>query len=138
MTVAAIIPARFGSTRFPGKLLARRLFGLTLREVTPRLARELRLPMENGLMVVGIDAGGPADRIRLRLKDVIFQVDNYYVVDLESLGILLEDVKPDQRVRVGVARGTVAAWVHLRARRAPTTGPRATPKRRPGPGGEEI
>ena len=136
-TLAVAVPVQ-AKPRPDGKLLARRLFGLTLREVTPRLARELRLPMENGLMIVGIDAGGPADRIRLRLKDVVFQVDNYYVLDLESLGILLEDVKPDQRVRLGVARGTVAAWVHLRARRAPATGPRPKPKSRPGRGADEI
>ena len=101
-----------------GKLLAETLFGMTLRPVTPELARDLRLPVERGLLVVGIDAGGPADRIGLRLKDVIFQIGTDYVTDLEGLGMILEDVKANQAVRIGVARGNVAAWVTIRARAA--------------------
>lgn len=104
-----------------GKLLASNLFGLTFKAVTPQIARELRLPLEHGLMVVGIDVGSPAARIGLKLKDIVFQVGTAYVVDLESLGMLLEEATPGQAVRIGVARGNVATWVNLPAK-APTTG----------------
>lgn len=119
-----------------GNLLARRLFGMTLKEVTPESARELRLPLEHGLMVVGIDGGSPAELIGLRLKDVIFQVGTAYVVDVESLGVILEEALAGQAVRIGVARGNVATWVNIRAQSpqpetAPAT-PATAPKFRPG------
>ena len=120
-----------------GKALARGLLGMTLKEVTPASARELRLPLEHGLMVVGIDVGSPAERIGLRLKDVIFQVGTAYVADLDSLGMILEEVQAGQGMRIGVARGNVATWVTLRARKpagqTPKTQPqKAPPKTRPG------
>ncbi len=106
-----------------GKLLARRLFGLTFKAVTPQSARELRLPLEHGLMVVGIDVGSPAERVGLRLKDVVFQVGTAYVVDLESLGMILEEAGAGQAMRIGVARGNVATWVRLRAKAPPAKRP---------------
>ncbi len=106
-----------------GKLLARKLFGLTFKEVTPQMARELRLPLEHGLMVVGIDVGSPAERVGLRLKDVVFQVSTAYVVDLDSLGAILEEAGAGQNVRIGVARGNVATWVRIRTKAAPSTKP---------------
>jgi len=123
-----------------GNLLARKLFGMTLKEVTPESARELRLPMDHGLMVVGIDGASPAELIGLRLKDVVFQVGTAYVVDMESLGVILEEAAAGQAVRIGVARGNVATWVNIRAQSppagtapatphaAPTSEPRAAPK----------
>jgi serine protease Do len=118
-TVTTVVPVKV-KPRPDGKLLAQKLFGMTLRQITPRLARDLRLPLEKGLLVVGIDAGGPAHRIGLQLKDVIFQVDKFYVADLEALGILLEDFPSGETVRIGVARGSVAVWVRLRAREKPS------------------
>jgi len=111
---------------------------VTLREVTPELAKELRLPLEHGLMVVGVDVGSVAQRVGLRLKDVVFQVGNDYVVDVDGLGMILEDVLPGQPVRIGVARGNVATWVTLRAQKpTPATGPGTQPRKtmpKPPPG----
>jgi len=116
-----------------GNLLARRLFGMTLKEVTPESARELRLPLEHGLMVVGIDGSSPAQLIGLQLKDVVFQVGTAYVVDLESLGVILEEVAAGAAVRIGVARGNVATWVNIRAQSTPAGTPPTTPKTAPKP-----
>jgi len=114
-----------------GKFLAQRLFGMTLLEITPQRARSHRLPLEKGLVVVGIDAGSPADTIGLKLRDTIFQVGKFYVTDLESLGMVLQDLRPGQKVRLGVARGSVAVWVQIPARRSPATLPgRTNPRRR--------
>jgi S1-C subfamily serine protease len=99
------------------------------------LARQRRLPTDSGLVVVGIDQGGPAHRIGLRLLDVIFQADQYYVEDLDALGIILEDVRPGQTIRLGVARGSVAALVRIRARREPT---KARPRPETAEKGEAI
>jgi len=99
-----------------GKLLASKLFGMTLRQVTPLLARQLRLPVDRGLLVVALDKDGPAARLGVQLKDVLFQVDRFYVTDLDGLGLILEDFKAGQAVRIGIARRNIRAWVIIRAR----------------------
>jgi S1-C subfamily serine protease len=99
-----------------GKALGQRLFGMTLRPVTPRLARDLRLPVSRGLLVVGLDESGPAAEIGVQLKDVLFQVGAYYVAKLDELGVILEDVRPGDEVRIGIVRGWVRAWAPIRAR----------------------
>jgi S1-C subfamily serine protease len=106
-----------------GKRLAEALFGLTLREITPALARDLRLPVQRGLLVVGIEAGSPADRLGVKLKDVLFQVDRYYVTDLDALGLVLEETRAGDALRLGIARGNVQAWATIRARKPPAAAP---------------
>ncbi|HUU22818.1 MAG TPA: trypsin-like peptidase domain-containing protein [Phycisphaerae bacterium] len=101
-----------------GKVLAEQLFGMTLRPVTAELARSLRLRVDRGLLVVGIESGSPAERLGLKLKDVLFQVGRFYVKDLDALGITLEEVKPGDPVRIGIVRGNVQAWAAITARQA--------------------
>jgi len=115
-----------------GSALARGLLGLTLKEVTAESARELRLPLEHGLMVTGVDVGSPAQLIGVQLKDVIFQVGTDYVVDVDSLGMILEDVQPGQAVRLGVARGNVATWVNVKTRQKPAAPTPTPPRKAPG------
>ncbi|MDP6544081.1 MAG: trypsin-like peptidase domain-containing protein [Phycisphaerae bacterium] len=100
-----------------GKKLARKLFGLTLRKIDRELARELSLSASRGLVVVGIEAGSPAHKLGIDLKDIIFQVGRFYVTDFDTLGVVLEDVKPGDTVRIGGARGYVRYWTAIKAAR---------------------
>jgi len=104
-----------------GKDLARRLFGLTLREVDRKLAGELGLTTSRGLVVIGIEAGSPAHRLGIDLKDVLFQVGRFYVTDLDTLGAILEDVRPGADIRIGGVRGRVRYWATIRAARKSRT-----------------
>ncbi|HOD81887.1 MAG TPA: trypsin-like peptidase domain-containing protein [Phycisphaerae bacterium] len=104
-----------------GKELAHRWFGMTLREVTPELARDLRLTVDRGLLVVGLEADGPAHRLGLKLGDVLFQVGQFYTLDLETLGTVLEDVRAGQVARIGIVRHNVRAWANIQAQAAPQT-----------------
>ncbi|MDP7637810.1 MAG: PDZ domain-containing protein, partial [Phycisphaerae bacterium] len=78
------------------------------------LAANLRLGTDWGLVVVGIDEGSPADRLDIRLKDVLFQVERLYVKDLDELGMMLEDAKPGQTIRIGGVRGNLRYWATVR------------------------
>ena len=73
-------------------------------------------------MVDQVEPGGPADQIGLRRGDILFQVEQYYVSGLEDLGMVLEEVRPGQAVRIGIARGNLRAWVGLQARGAAGAG----------------
>jgi serine protease Do len=124
----AVTVAVKAKPRPDGERLARRLFGMSLRPVTPDLRSDHRLAVDRGLMVVGLEEGGPADRLGLRLKDVIFQVGRYYVADLDDLGTILEDLGWGESVMLGILRGSQAIWTPIRARRPPPATTRPAPR----------
>jgi len=113
-----------------GKDLARKLFGLTLRKVDRELVKELGLTSSRGLVVVGVDAGSPAHRLGIDLKDVLFQVGRFYVTDLDTLGVILEDLRPGDGIRIGGVRGHMRYWATIRAARPPRRSPPERTKRR--------
>ncbi len=124
-----------------GKALAERLLGLTLKPITPELAKDYRLPVDKGMVVVGIDAGSPAATVGLQLKDVLIQLDRFYVMSLEDLGTLLEDVKGDMVLRIGFIRGNIRVFTAIKTRNGEgkaTTQPAAPAPAKPNTAGGEI
>ena len=106
-----------------GAALARAKLGMTLQPVTPDLADRLKLPTERGLLVMELMAGGPAERLGIRVRDVIFQLGQGYITNLDDMGQILEDVPGGQAMRVGIIRGRVRAWGNIQ-----TAGGRAAPE----------
>ena len=98
-----------------GRALAEKLFGMTLRLLTPELAREQGLSIDRGLLVVGLEPNGSAQHLGIQLMDVVFQLDRFYVTELDDLGMVLEDVQPDDRIKIGILRGNITAWSQIRA-----------------------
>ena len=64
---------------------------------------------------MGLEAGSPAQRLGIALKDIIFQIERFYVTDFDTLGVILEDIKPGDTVRLGGARGYVRYWTAITA-----------------------
>ncbi|HUT62274.1 MAG TPA: trypsin-like peptidase domain-containing protein [Phycisphaerae bacterium] len=110
-----------------GRALGKTMLGVTLKPVTKQLAGDMGLPVERGLVVVGLDADGPAARIGVKLKDVLFQLGRMYVMDLDDLGMALEDVKGGQPVRIAIIRGRVRAWATIRTREQAASQPAKEP-----------
>ena len=106
-----------GKPRPDGGALAQQLFGLTLRTVTPALARRHRLARHSGLVVVAVEPGSPAVKLGIKPRDILFMAGRHYVKDLDDLGMLLEDISPGQGIRIGIARGHVRALVVIYARK---------------------
>ncbi|MFW6146156.1 MAG: trypsin-like peptidase domain-containing protein [Planctomycetota bacterium] len=112
-----------------GKALARRTMGVTLREVTPELARRYRLPLRRGLVVTEVDPDGAAAATGLQPRDVLFEIGRTRVATLDDVGLALEDLPPGAAIRIGVARGNVRAWTTLRTT-PPDDRPRTGGRRR--------
>ncbi|MCY2926665.1 MAG: trypsin-like peptidase domain-containing protein [Planctomycetota bacterium] len=105
-----------------GAALAKKMLGATVQSVTPELARTHRLPLTTGLLVTGLDAGGPAQQIGMQAGDILFEIDGLRVSGVDDAGRALEDAPAGKILRIGVARGNIRAWVNLQA------GAGATPK----------
>lgn len=83
-----------------GERLARELFGVLLVEVTPDVRRRFDLPAYAGLIVAEVERGSPAQSARLRSSDLILRVERVPVTSLQELGLVLEQVKPGERLRI--------------------------------------
>jgi S1-C subfamily serine protease len=97
-----------------GKALARAKLGLDLRAITPTLARDLSLPVRNGLLVTGVAKASPAARVGIRPGDVLFQVGGFTVADFDALMPVLDDLPDGAPTTVGILRGNTAVLIRLR------------------------
>lgn len=83
-----------------GKQLAARLLGVDLGEISDQLQRRHDLPEYARLIVTEVERGGPADRARMQVGDLILRLDRVPVRRLEEVGLALEHVLPGHRVTV--------------------------------------
>ncbi len=62
-------------------------WGFTVADLTPRMARNRRLPSHDGVLVTGVDVGRPAQTSKPPLKrgDVILAINGEQVIDLPAL-----------------------------------------------------
>jgi len=79
-------------------------FGLQVEPLAPDSAERLGLSFTEGLLVVDVASGGPADRAGLRRGDVIREVDRQAVYDTASLSRTLAAVPAGRSVLLWIYR----------------------------------
>ena len=111
-TVRRIVP----DLRDDGRV-TRPYLGVQTVELTPDLARQLGVGVEQGALVVGVEEGSPADRAGLRAAvdpatgaigaagDVIVRIDGRAVGDTADVSAALDRLRPGDRTRLDVVRG---------------------------------
>ena len=74
-------------------------FGLTLGDITPSIARQLRLPAPmDGAVVYGVEDGSPAGGAGLRRGDVVRRVNRHTIRSAADANQALQSIRPDQPV----------------------------------------
>ena len=88
-----------------GGQLALDLFGLDVEEMTARKAKRIGLSVKHGLVVViGVERRSPADRADIRPGDLLVYIGKYRTTNLDEVGAVLANVRPDDGVDLGVWR----------------------------------
>jgi len=82
-----------------------RRFGLTALEITPEMARELGLPGDEGVLVTGVVAGGPAESAGIRAGDVILEMAQSAVAGLDGFRAACDAAAGGKAVLFSVKRG---------------------------------
>lgn len=98
-----------------GVELARARLGVELQPMSPALARKLGIPEARGLVISKVLPGGPAAETGLEPTDVLIELGPYQTTSVDDLGLLLESIRPDSVVRVGVLRLARQGIFRLRA-----------------------
>ncbi|HUU85520.1 MAG TPA: trypsin-like peptidase domain-containing protein [Phycisphaerae bacterium] len=104
-----------------GAALAQAHFGLQMEDLNPETAARFGRRHVSGVLVVGVEPQSPADRGGLRPGDLLVQLGRHRIANLEQLGQLLEEVKPNDPAYVlwwrVDRRGGIEAWeTRLQAR----------------------
>jgi serine protease Do len=83
----------------------RKPLGITVQNVTPKIAKALGLEEPKGVVVAGVEPGSAAERAGIRRGDVILEVDHESIEDVEDLSRVLQGVKDRENILFLVRRG---------------------------------
>ena len=94
--------------------------GVEVQDLSPELAESLNLKhLQEGALIAGVLKGGPADLGGIRPGDVLLSVNGHPVKDSSSLLNLIAALKPDETVRLSVARKNQSLALQIRVGRRP-------------------
>jgi len=88
--------------------------GLTVQELTPEIARSLRVNESKGLVLTNVEEGSPADEAGLRRGDVIVEVNQKKVDNLRDYRAALGRVGSADSLLLLVRRGGNVLYVALK------------------------
>ncbi len=77
-----------------------------VQEVTPAVAAQQGLPVQNGMLIGGVVPGGPAGQAGLKAGDVIMRIDGYAIAKQEDFANAIAGLRPGQHVMVTVVGPT--------------------------------
>lgn len=89
--------------------------GMSTQEITPEVARQLRLGETGGVIVAQIEPGSVADEAGIRRGDIIREVNGQSIRKLNDYQAALSKVKKGGVIRLLVKRGERNLYITLRA-----------------------
>ena len=105
--------------------------GIQYQEINPDLAAEANLPVEKGLLVVGVMASTPAQKAGLQNGDIITAAAGRTTTEADDLRVTLRDRKPGDKFTLGVLRDGEPLTVTLTLGEMPTDGPAPAEEEQP-------
>jgi serine protease Do len=78
--------------------------GVQIQTLTTDLAKQFNIKDENGVLLVDVVEGGPADKGGLKRGDVVVEYDGRKISDPFHFKIMVAETKPGKQVPVGIIR----------------------------------
>lgn len=78
--------------------------GMTVALLTPQLARQFNISETEGVVVVGVEEGSPADKAEVNKGDVIVEIDHKQIKTLEDYNRQIQKVKKGDTASLLVRR----------------------------------
>jgi S1-C subfamily serine protease len=113
---------RFLPDMIAGAAIQHPRLGVVMQPLTPALAETLGLKVEQGVLIIGVEANSAADKAGLRGSrsggDVVVAIDDQQVKDIDDLGNYIDSKQVGDKVKVKIVRGgnemtvdvTLEAW----------------------------
>ncbi|WP_420125399.1 S1C family serine protease [Longimicrobium sp.] len=96
----------------------RAFIGIQYGDVSPEMAREFNLPVERGIIILGVQPGSPAAAAGIRRGDIITRMDDVALTNVGDLRRAIRERNPGQEVTFSGLRpdGPFTARVRLTER----------------------
>ena len=88
--------------------------GMTVEDLTPRLAKELGLKEKHGLVVVKVESGSPAAEAGIKVGDLILEVDRKPVKNFRSFNRKMQHYGKGDTILLLVKRGGSTLYLTVR------------------------
>lgn len=93
--------------------------GVTMWSLNPQIAAVNNLPVENGVILTGLEPGGPAEQAGLQSDDIILAINGEEITPINTLATHLLDYQPGDTVDLTVLRGGEEISIQLTFGEAP-------------------
>ncbi len=91
-------------------------FGLTVQEVTPRIAESLGLERTEGVVVTAVEPGSPGIEAGFRPRDVILEIDRKPIRNLKDFQNATAKFKKGKSVLFLIQRGETTLFLAMKGR----------------------
>lgn len=78
--------------------------GITMMAITPEIAQVFDLPTKEGVIVAGIEKGGPAAKAGVQRGDIIIEANGHKIADPGDLQKVVRDARVGQKLTLRVIR----------------------------------
>jgi len=89
-------------------------FGLSLEEITPEMARRYGLQEDDGILVMQVEPGSPADEAGLKRGDIVKEVNRKKVKTAAQFQKAIEKRKSGESILLLVKRGRSSLWIAIK------------------------
>ncbi len=98
------IYVKLAKTEMPtAEKLAKDKLGIYAQELTYEIAARLGFKSTRmGILVSGVEEGGPADKVKIMAGHVIVRINQYRIRNLEELGIILNSLQMGEVIDIGL------------------------------------
>jgi serine protease Do len=90
--------------------------GMTVKDLTPQLARNLGLSETSGLVVIRVESNSPAQVAGIRQGDIILEIDQAPPKDIEQFYKKIQEYKKGDTVLLLIKRGGSTLYLTLKVR----------------------
>lgn len=103
--------------------LAQPYLGVFFEPISPAMAEQRDLPVDQGALIVQVIEGSPAEQAGLRVDDVVVAVDDRRITADRTLADLILNYAPGDEVELQVRRGPRNLSIPVELGVRPTSGP---------------
>ena len=82
----------------------RAVLGITMQEITDKIASDLKLSSRNGVYIVEVSKGGAADKAGIKAGDVLIAIDSVKLTNSASVQETVSRFSPEETAEVTVLR----------------------------------
>ena len=93
--------------------------GIRVQDLTPLLAQSLNLKEEQGVIVIQVEKGSPAEKARLKRGDLIKEINGEKIRDKSDFQDYLSFMKPGDKLKLSLVRDKQKIETELLAQKEP-------------------